>query len=56
MILAWLMIISTILICIFSTITIFNRIKEIDENELTNLQSQYKKITMNETEMTKQAV
>ncbi len=56
MFLAWLMIISILLICIFSTITIFNRLKESDEYELANYQSQFKNITMNEIEITKQAV
>ncbi|WP_157951001.1 hypothetical protein [Peribacillus acanthi] len=56
MFLAWLMIISIILVCIFSTLTIFNRLKEIEEYEIANFQSQFKKLTMNKTEKMKQAV
>lgn len=55
MFLAWLMTISLFLACIYTTIVIFDRLKERDASDLAQLQVQLEKMGMDHKQM-KQAM
>ncbi|MCD4838364.1 MULTISPECIES: hypothetical protein [Neobacillus] len=53
MFLAWLMTISLFLACIYTTIVIFDRLKERDASDLAQLQAQLEKMGMDHKRMKK---
>lgn len=56
MFLTWLMCISYFIGSYYITVVIFNRLKEKDQADLAELESQLKNMTVNHTQSIKQAV